>query len=53
MVDAYIELINASSNKINGEIFNVGFKNQTVNELANDVRNRNWGRCHYYSYKIR
>ena len=39
MVDAYIELINASSNKINGEIFNVGFKNQTVNELANDVRN--------------
>ena len=24
--------------EINGEIFNVGFKNQTVNELASDVR---------------
>ena len=24
--------------KINGEIFNVGFKNQTVEELAMDVR---------------
>ena len=39
MVNSYIELIKASPNKINGEIFNVGFKNQTVNELANDVRN--------------
>ena len=24
--------------KINGQIFNVGFKNQSVNELANDVK---------------
>ena len=24
--------------KINGEIFNVGFRNQTVNELANNVK---------------
>ena len=30
--------LNASSSKINGEIFNVGFKNQSVNELANDVK---------------
>ena len=38
MVDSYITLLNAPSKKINGEIFNVGFKNQTVNELARDVR---------------
>ena len=38
MVDSYIAIINADVKKINGEIFNVGFKNQTVNELANDVR---------------
>ncbi len=38
MVDSYIAIINAQANKINGEIFNVGFKNQTVNELANDVK---------------
>ena len=38
MVNSYLEVLKASPNKINGEIFNVGFKNQTVNELANDVR---------------
>ena len=38
MVDSYLAVINAKANKINGEIFNVGFKNQSVNELANDVR---------------
>ena len=26
------------SSKINGEIFNVGYKNQTVNELADNVK---------------
>ena len=38
MVDSYLAVISASSDKINGEIFNVGFKNQTVKELANDVK---------------
>ena len=38
MVDSYIAVLAGSPDKINGEIFNVGFKNQTVNELANDVK---------------
>ena len=38
MVDSYIAVLNAQANKINGEIFNVGFKNQSVNELAADVK---------------
>lgn len=38
MVNSYLALLDAPSNKINGEIFNVGFKNQTVNELADDVK---------------
>tara|TARA_Y100000816_G_scaffold291331_2_gene282380 strand:- start:4389 stop:5366 length:978 start_codon:yes stop_codon:yes gene_type:complete len=38
MVDAYINLINADIKKIYGEIFNVGFKNQTVTQLAIDVK---------------
>ena len=38
MVDSYIALLDAPPKKINGEIFNVGFKNQTVNELAADVK---------------
>lgn len=38
MVDSYISVLNADEKKINGEIFNVGFKNQSVNELANDVK---------------
>ncbi len=38
MVDSYISILNADEKKINGEIFNVGFKNQSVNELANDVK---------------
>ena len=37
MVKSYITVINAPDSKINGEIFNVGYKNQTVNELAEDV----------------
>jgi len=37
MVDSYLSVLNADTKKVNGEIFNVGFKNQTVNELANDV----------------
>ena len=38
MVDLYIAVLNAEDKKINGQIFNVGFKNQSVNELANDVK---------------
>lgn len=38
MVNSYLNLLNAADKKINGEIFNVGFKNQTVNELASDVK---------------
>ena len=38
MVDSYLAVLKADSKKINGEIFNVGFKNQSVNELALDVK---------------
>ena len=38
MVDSYLAVLNSESKKINGQIFNVGFKNQSVNELANDVK---------------
>jgi len=38
MVDSYLVILNAAPKKINGQIFNVGFKNQSVNELANDVK---------------
>jgi len=38
MVDSYLAVLNAEDRKINGQIFNVGFKNQSVNELANDVK---------------
>jgi nucleoside-diphosphate-sugar epimerase len=38
MVDSYLAVLNANENKINGEVFNVGFKNQSVNELAQDVK---------------
>ena len=38
MVDSYFVVLNASPKIINGEIFNVGYKNQTVNELAEDVK---------------
>lgn len=38
MVDSYLSVLNADSKKINGQIFNVGFKNQSVNELAEDVK---------------
>ena len=38
MVESYLSVLNADNKKINGEIFNVGFKNQSVNELANDVK---------------
>jgi nucleoside-diphosphate-sugar epimerase len=38
MADAYILLLNAPHEKINGKIFNAGFENQTVDELATMVQ---------------
>jgi nucleoside-diphosphate-sugar epimerase len=38
MAESYLTVLNAETKKINGQIFNVGFKNQSVNELANDVK---------------
>lgn len=38
MVRSYELLINADEKMINGEIFNVGFENKTVKELALDVK---------------
>ena len=38
MVDSYLAVLSATPEKINGEIFNVGFKNQSVNEIAADVK---------------
>ena len=38
MVASYLAVMDAPIQKINGQIFNVGFKNQSVNELANDVK---------------
>jgi len=38
MVESYLTVLKADPKKINGQIFNVGFKNQSVNELANDVK---------------
>jgi nucleoside-diphosphate-sugar epimerase len=38
MADSYLAILAAPTKKINGQIFNVGFKNQSVNELANDVK---------------
>jgi Nucleoside-diphosphate-sugar epimerases len=38
MIDSYLTVLSAAPKKINGEIFNVGFKNQTVNEIAADVK---------------
>jgi len=38
MVASYFAVLNSPSKKVNGEIFNIGFKNQTVNELAFDVK---------------
>ena len=38
MVRSYLTVLNAKEDKINGEIFNVGYRNQTVNELASNVK---------------
>lgn len=38
MVEAYLLMLNAPEKKIGGEIFNVGFENQSVLELAETVK---------------
>ena len=38
MIESYLTILNAKEDKINGEIFNVGFRNQSVSELAEDVK---------------
>ena len=38
MIDSYLAILTAPTKKINGQIFNVGFRNQSVNELADDVK---------------
>jgi len=38
MVNAYEILINAKKSKVSGEIFNAGYENQTVLDLANTVK---------------
>jgi nucleoside-diphosphate-sugar epimerase len=38
MVRAYELFLNADSKKISGKIFNIGFENLTVNQLANQVQ---------------
>ena len=39
MVKVYEVLIKAPESKINGQIFNVGYENKTVLDLANTVKN--------------
>ena len=38
MIEAYKQIIEINDNLINGEIFNVGYENQTVNEIAFNVK---------------
>ena len=38
MVNSYIKILDSSKEKISNKIFNVGFENQTVNELSFTVR---------------
>lgn len=38
MVESYIVLLNAPKEKVNGEIFNAGYENQTVLEIAENVK---------------
>jgi nucleoside-diphosphate-sugar epimerase len=38
MVDAYLLMLTAQHEKINGEIFNIGFQNYSITEIANMVK---------------
>lgn len=40
MVDAYITVLEAPKEKIQGQIFNVGFENHSVEQLSNIVKDR-------------
>ncbi len=39
MIRAYEAVINADKKLVNGEIFNAGWENKSVNHIANDVKN--------------
>ena len=39
MVDAYLVMLRAPKDKIGGEIFNVGYENHSISQLAETVRN--------------
>ena len=39
MLRAYLLILNASAEKVNGEIFNAGWENMTVSEIAKTVKN--------------
>ncbi len=39
MVRSYLSLLEAEGNKINGEIFNAGWQNKSVDAIADDVKN--------------
>ena len=39
MVNAYLQIIETAEHKINGQIFNVGFQNMPVLQIANLVKN--------------
>ena len=38
MIRSYSFLLEQDEKKINGEIFNVGYENKTINQLANEVK---------------
>ena len=38
MIRAYEVLIDADKDRVNGEIFNAGWENKSVNEIANTVK---------------
>lgn len=38
MVEAYVKILRAEKSEIAGEVFNAGYENQSVSELANTVR---------------
>ena len=38
MVECYISVLNAPTEKVSGQIFNVGYENQSVRELAETVK---------------
>ena len=39
MVDVYLKMLVANKKLVNGEVFNAGYDNYTINEIANSVKN--------------